>query len=259
MKNNMTIVTVALLLAWSGPAAAQDEEQDSMTVIPVETWTCNYRDGKGPADLDKVIAGWNKWMDEEGVDTYAAATVTPWYYGEGAFDVGWIGYWTDGNSMGAGTDRYLASGGDEAAGFAEVVACDTHSQFASTMIKAPGDNTLADDFVLYFSDCDIRDGADWDAVMDGLQAWGEYMTEQEYGNGLWAMFPAFGSGDMDFDFKYVAAYDSHTTAGAGWEKYGNGGGWEKRLELLGDKIDCDVNRVYNARVVRSMPGETDGD
>ena len=253
MKNKMMLLTVGTLLAWAGPTMAADEEEDSLMVSPVETWTCNYHDGKGAADLQKAIDVWNAWMDKEGNTNYGAITVTPWYYGEDTFDIGWIGFWTDGAAMGAGTDSYLTTGGDAAAGFAEAIGCESHSGFASTMIKSPGEGPPPDKLVLYFSDCNIKDGAEFGAVMDGLRAWSDYLTEQEYNNGLWIMFPAFGSGDMDFDFKQVTSYDSHTAAGAGWDKYGNGGGWQKRNELLGDKLDCDTTRVYNGTFRRKLP------
>lgn len=253
MNNNTAIVTAALVLAWTGPVVAQDDEQDSLDIYPVETWTCHYNDGKGPADLDKAVANWNKWMDEADGEAYGALTVTPWYYGEDTFDVGWIGFWPDGATMGAGTDNYLTNGSDAAAGFAEVVTCDSHSNFATTMIKSPGEREAPDNLVLYFSDCDMRDGAEWEDVLSGMRAWGDYLTEHEYGNGVWLMFPAFGSGDMEFDFKQVVSYDSHAAAGQAYDKYANGGGWEKRFELLGDKLDCDVSRVYNATFRRRMP------
>jgi hypothetical protein len=62
-----TAVSAAMfLLVGFGTAIAQDEESDEPEATPVETWTCDYNDGKGPADLDEVIAEWNDWMDDHG-------------------------------------------------------------------------------------------------------------------------------------------------------------------------------------------------
>lgn len=256
-KNLVSLLAALPLVMFGWAASAQEEEAEDLEVSPVETWTCNYRDGKGPADLDAAIANWNAWMDSEGIETYGAMTVTPWYHGEDSFDVGWLGFWTDGAAMGAGTDTYLGKGGEYAAGFADVVSCDTHSNFASGMIKSPGEGEPPDKLVLYFSDCKIREGANWDAVFAGLGAWADYTAEQDYGNGLWVLFPAFGGGDADYDFKFVASYDNHSVAGKAYDKYGNGGGWQKRQELLGDKLDCDVSRVYNATFRRKLPPPAD--
>ena len=61
-------------------------------VIPVELFACSYNDGKGSADLDKVIDKWNAWTDKNGIDDYAAWTLTPYYFGpEQEFDVIWMG------------------------------------------------------------------------------------------------------------------------------------------------------------------------
>ena len=190
-------------------------------------------------------------MDDQGNGTYGALTLTPWYHGAETFDVGWLGYWNNGASMGAGTDKYLAEGGELAAGFAAAVTCDTHSNFASMMIKSPGDGEPPPGLVVYFSDCKMADGAEWGAVREGLGAWADYMTEQAYNNGMWILFPAFGDGDADFDFKSVTTYENHAAAGAAYDKYGNGGGWQKRSELHGDLLSCDVSRVYNGKFQRT--------
>lgn len=247
---------LVLSLAWSG-AFAEDGDEDGMRVGPVETFTCNYNEGKGPEDLDNAIEKWTKFMDEKGVNTYGAMTITPHYHGPETFDIGWLGYWTDGNAMGQGLDMWLAEGGEAAAAMFDVISCATHSGFAVAGVKAPASERAPDTSVMYFTDCDVSDDSDFDAVMGGLKQWADYTTEQEYGNGVWLMFPAFGDAGMDMDFKMVTAYDSHAAAGSAWEKYGNGGGWTKRNEIMGDMLSCDTTRVYNARTVRRI--EMSGD
>ena len=56
MKKVLTAATSAFmfLLVASG-ANAQDEDGAEVPVRPVESWTCNYLDGKGPDDLDAVV------------------------------------------------------------------------------------------------------------------------------------------------------------------------------------------------------------
>ena len=241
---------LVLTLTWSG-AFAQDDDA-GMRVSPVETFTCNYNEGKGPADLDKAIAKFNKFLDDKDVTTYGAMALTPHYHGMETFDIGWLGYWSDGNAMGQGLDMWLAEGGETAAALFDVFTCNTHSGFAVTEIKATGSETAPDTSVVYFSDCNVSDDSDFETMMGGLSKWVDYTTEQKYANGMWLMFPAFGDGSMDMDFKMVTAYDSHAAAGSAWEKYGNGGGWMKRNELMGDTLSCDTSRVYNAKAIRRI-------
>jgi hypothetical protein len=258
IRKNAIVGASALVLtfAWSG-AFAQDDDEGGMRVGPVETYTCKYNDGKGPEDLEKAIASFNRFMDDKDVNTYGAMTLTPHYHGPDAFDVGWLGYWTDGNAMGQGQDMWLAEGGETAAAMFDVLTCDTHSGFAVTGVKEPPSETQPDTSVMYFSDCNVSDDSDFETMMAGLKKWADYMTEQEYNNGVWLMFPAFGDAGMDMDFKMVTSYESHAAAGSAWEKYGNGGGWMKRNEIMGDTLSCDTSRVYNATARRriEMGGE----
>ena len=74
----------------------------------MEAFTRNYRAGKGLADLDKVMENWNEWMDDNGAGNYFAMTLTPHYYGENTFDIGWLASWPSGEAMGRGTDLWMS-------------------------------------------------------------------------------------------------------------------------------------------------------
>ena len=234
-------------------ASAQEEQSDDMHILPVETYACDYKDGKGRKDLDKAIATWNAWMDSKAVDSYGAMVLEPYYFGPETFDVAWLGFWTSGDAMGAATDLYLKEGGATAEAFAAVVSCDSHSNFASAGIKAPPAGDPPDSMVLQFSDCNIREGTEWGALMKGYADWAAYQEAEQYGNGLWMLFPAFGGGDAEYDFKEVTSYGDHTAAGKAYEKYANGGGWEKHQETVAHMLRCDDSRVYNVTFVRKLP------
>lgn len=236
-----------------GPAWADNhesgEEGDGMQFVPVETYTCNYVDGKGPADLDKATEYWNKWADKNGLNNYFAITVVPVYHGAESFDVGWLGVWPNGAEMGKSGDLWMTKGGEAAAKFAEVVDCATHSNFATTQMKEPP-GTDPDTFLLAFSDCDVRDAEAWDQVMQGMGEWSAHQSERGYKNGMWMMFAAYGSGDEEFDFKLVESYDTMTELGEAYDMYGTGGDWAVRGELMGDSLSCDASRLYHATVRR---------
>lgn len=52
MKKILTAAASALVFLFVGSEAviAQDEEE-SITFVPVEAWACSFNEGKGPADL----------------------------------------------------------------------------------------------------------------------------------------------------------------------------------------------------------------
>ena len=257
------IVTLASTLLYVGTSSAiaesHAEQQGGPKWVPVETWTCDFRDGQTLEDLQGVTAEWNELMDDEGVDYYFAALVLPNYFGEFMFDVGWLGAWKDGNMMGAGVDMWLAKGGEVGDKFNEVCNWKSHTNFASTNIKSPGDDEEDDKtFVLSFSNCSAKEGKKFDDVMAGMNAWAEYATEHGFQNSIWMMFPVYGESDSDYNFKLLEGHDDHAAFGADYELMGNGGHWRKNSEMLNDLIDCDIARVYDGMTVRDWADEDDG-
>lgn len=242
-------ITLVFATTWA------QEEDKGPAISPVETYTCNYNDGKGPDDLEKVIADWGDYMDEQGVDNYFAMTLTPNYFGGETFQVGWLGSAPTGEALGAGADNWLANGGKHAAAFARVLACDSHSNFATMQIKEPPQRTTPEKVVLTFTDCSAKEGKSMDDVFAAMDQWVAYKVENGYQNGAWVMFPAYGVDDADYDFKLVNGYDSHTDMGKDYDRYTNGGGYMKHTELLGDLLSCNVSRVYDGVVRRRMATE----
>ena len=258
MKRTITTVISALMLVGPGTTIAQEEESEGPAAVPVETFTCDYKDGKGPADLDAVIAEWNDWMDDNGQSDYFAATLTPQYFGERPFDVGWIGVWPDGNAMGAGTDLWITEGGEVGAKFFEVLDCTSHSNFVSLKVKsAPQNDDESDNsFVASFSNCSLEEGKTFDEFMAAHNAWNTYADENGFVNSAWVWWPIFGESNNDYDFKYVSGTSDHTTFGANYQLFSDGH-WKKRSELFKDLLDCDISRVYDGTTVRSMAGDDD--
>ena len=250
-----TLVSSSLLLS-AGLALADAQEGDKPTFRPVETWTCKYNEGKGRADLDEVVAEWNDWMDDEDQGDYFAALLTPYYFGEEMFDVGWVGVWRDGNAMGTGTDLWLSEGGEIGAAFGEVVTCGSHTNFASTRLREPQSDEDESDmnFVVTFSNCSIKDGKSYEDFTTAHEAWNAYADEHGIMEGNWIWWPIMGESNEDYDFKYATGMDDHTQAGANWQKYSEGH-YAKSSELFDDVLDCDIGRMYNATTIRDMSGE----
>lgn len=248
------IAALTTVLGW-GSVLADSHEVEPMRFVPVETWTCNYLDGKGPADLDAVIARWSAWMDEHDQQDYFAVTLTPFYFGADTFDVAWLGSWPGGESMGRSMDLWVNEGSAMSAEFFEVLDCDTHSNFAAAELKAPGGPDV-DSFLLTFSDCTGPDNPEgWDQLMANLGEWSAYLTENGYHQGNWMMFPVYGGGGAKFDFKWIEGFDNHTQLGQDYQRFSDNADWEKQGELLGGLMDCDEARVYQGTVRRRPAGD----
>jgi hypothetical protein len=254
MNKKILALVTAVPLALSGWMTANAQEEEAPPyVTPVDTFACDYNEGKGPADLKGAIDGWNTWMDAQGAKDYAAFTLTPYYFGEDTFDVAWLGFWTSQEAMGAGIDSYLATGGEAAQGFNEVLTCTSHDHWASVNIKPPKEGPAPDKFVLMFSDCSLKNEDGYDALFASLKVATAYQNEHNYENATWMMWPVFGGGgELDYDFKKVSSYSDYTAFGKAYQHNANGGGRQAIKEIMGDQLDCDAARVYNTRVARRM-------
>ncbi|MBT8099978.1 MAG: hypothetical protein KJO82_09525 [Gammaproteobacteria bacterium] len=247
-KLSVALVSGAVFL-YSGLSLAdghEGAEEQSEPAMPVELYACNYADGKEPADLDRVVANWNKWADKEGINDYTAWTLTPFYAGpEQDFDLLWLGISPSATAMGRAQDMWLANGGKIQAQFDEVIPCQAHANFAALAFKAPPEREDTSTLVISFSDCRLADGADFGDVGPALTEWGKYREGHGSTSGIWVMFPAYGAGGEEFDFKYIAAWQNLEDQGADWDQYA-AAGWEKAEELFAGKMDCDASRVYIA-------------
>lgn len=251
----ITVLSAGILLLISaGSVEAQDSDRLAR-FVPTELWACKFNEGRGSADLDAVADKWNAYMDENESDAYAAWTLTPQYFStEQDFDVLWLGAWKDGNAMGQGRDNYHATGGEVMAEFSRVLDCGAHVGFVSRAFKLPpyDDAGAPDMSVLTFTDCSIKEGATYDTVVAGLSAWAKELGDNGSEGAMYQWWPAYGGGgEKKSDFKLLGAHANHASLGADLELLSNGELWRKRMELLGGQFDCDVSRVYDAKLRRA--------
>ncbi len=247
----LTCAIVAFSAMLFGNAAFADQHEGP-TFAPVEIYTCNFLKGKGMDDLDKVSAKWNAWMDDNDNNNYTAVTFTPQFNDpELAFDVAWLGAWPDGKAMGEGMHGMLNEGKEVIAEFYQVLECGVHAGFAAATIKAP-QGPPGDTGVVVFSNCSMAEGKKPADSESALRAWGEYLKGNGIEGPIWAMWPAYGGGNADYDFKLVAAHKDYPAFGAAFDQMTRGGGYLKMAEILGGVVDCDTARVYDTRLRRSM-------
>lgn len=251
----ITIMSVGVLTLVSASCVEAQNDDRLAKFVPTELWACNYNEGQGPDDLDVVAGKLNAYMDENEVDTYQAWTLTPQYFtDEQDFDLLWLGAWKDGNAMGQGRDDYHATGGAIIAEFGKVLDCGAHVGFVSRAFKLPPDYDAGptNTGVITFTDCVMEEGATYDTVVAGMSAWAKTLGDDGSEVAIYQWWPVYGGGgETTLDFKLLGVHANHASLGADLERLGNGELWRKRLELVGDQFDCDVSRVYDARLRRA--------
>jgi len=250
----LTLVTGGLVFAGGlNTAVAQDDDDGAAAV---EIYTCSYADGKGAADLDKVIAKWNKWADDQGLTDYSAWTMTPFYSSpEQDFDIIWLGATQTGKSMGAVQDMWIANSGTLGEDFDSVTPCDSHSMHAAVEFKAPPKREDESSFVLDFSDCTIGDDYHFSTdVAPALTAWSEYRAAQDSTAGMWAFFPVNGGGGEEYDFKFVVSHRNYTAKGVDFDNYEPA----KAREIFPyGMLSCDSSRSYVTTNIRMAESDAE--
>jgi len=240
-----SFMTGLVFLAGSITVSAQD---DAIHVIPVELFTCSYNDQKGPGDLDAVIEKWNAWADKQGIDDYAAWTLTPYYFGpDQEFDMIWLGAGKDAVALGKAQDAYLAENAGLNDAFSEVLSCNAHANFASINFKAPPKGETPGNSILTFSDCNYKEGVTFAALGAAMGEWSKYLGDAGSTAGIWQWYPVYGGGGEEFSFKWLEAHKNFADLGADYETYGNGGGYAVNARLFRHLISCDSTRAYLAQ------------
>ncbi|MDH3612682.1 MAG: hypothetical protein OES10_05310 [Gammaproteobacteria bacterium] len=246
MKRFLTMLaTGSLILAFGfSTGFAQEEEDQSDPATPIEIYACKYNEGMGPADLDAAAAKWNAWADKRELNSYSAWTLVPFYSGpEQDFDFLWLGGAKSAAALGRAQEDWLANGGKIQEQFNAVSTCDGHSNFASVKFKTPPERKNPSRVVVSFSDCNMSDGMSFDDIAPALSAWADYREGHGSTSGMWVLFPAYGQGGEEFDFKFIASWGNLEEQGADWDQY-SAGGYAKADELFAGKLDCDASRVY---------------
>jgi hypothetical protein len=236
-----------------GGALAQDDPQ----FMSVEVFTCKYNDRQGPRNLDDVVGRWNRWMDTNGVDTYTAYTGMPHFYSsEQDFDFLWLGVSPFSEQSGAGTDKWLAEGGDVAAGFAAVATCDNHLNVASYMAKEPvNDGNPAQTPVISIANCKLGEGQRAEDIAAITTMEGQRRAEAGSKAGTWMWFPVHGGNAPDLDYVLVNGWRNHAEREKDLADYFANQGWNNNRRLYSGKVSCDVSRVYNLTLRRAAAAD----
>jgi hypothetical protein len=255
MKTRFTTLLVAgWLLLLAGPASAQD---DSPQIRPAEFFPCTFNEGKDMGDLEKVIARWNAFTDDNDADTgYQAWLLMPDFVSgdHAGWDVGWLGGWPSGAAMGESLDIWHTKGGELQRAFADVVTCAAHMNYAvMPMREAGGEPPKAP--LLTFADCEVERSANMEVGLGAIREWIEYETSAGGDSPHWVFFPAYGEPvDADYDFKWVTGYRDYAAFGKDWDAYANEGGWQKAQQIFPGALECDSPRVYRAKPIRLPDG-----
>ncbi len=237
-------VCVTLQVGTSPVWAVEKEINQS----PVDFRACNFREGKGMQDLQKVNAKFREYANKNDF-AYAAWVLTPEYHAGAGFDVGWLGAWPNSESFGVSMEKWNAPGNPIAAEFDNVIDCSLRHEMASSLpINAP-ESTPVNGIVMFYQ-CSLNGEKTLSEAYAAHLDAGQAMKGKGSLAMSWFYTPALAAGAIDFDYYHVVAFSRYSDMGATMEMYINGGGQQLQSEILGEISSCSTPVVMNALSVR---------
>ena len=240
-------VALSLLLAVSVAGTTQAQDRAAM-----ESWACNYVEGKGYSDLMKVAAKWDKWASKNHPAPYDAYVLTPVFATfEEVPESVWLGFSPTSAQLGAIADQWMSEGGDLIDEFNSVVDCGAHTLSASRAVRAYEKEGEAG--IVQLRSCTANEGVSWGQIAKADQVWADFMTENNLPGGIyrWGAGPGTAK-DSKMDFYTVWITDSLEQRGAAIDQFREiEGASETYSNIYGEDslYTCDKARIYYATPV----------
>lgn len=247
MKNLLRAVTLFYVTSlWGAPLAQAQQPQG----VPVDFLACNFRDGKGRADLEKAAATFRKWANEKDI-AYAAWNLYPQYHPGLNFDVGWMGAWPDGEAFGVSMERWKAAETAEIReSIGEVLDCSGIHQLAVSLpINAP--ESTPQDGILMSYQCTLNDGVSMSQAYAAHLEAGTLMKSMGSLSVSWMFQPAIGAGDIDYDYLHAVVFYRYSDLGAAMDMHINGGGRAAQQKVLSKVSSCQTPVIFDFVSVRA--------
>lgn len=244
------LILAAVLAATLTPGVAAIAQEGTVKAAPVEFRACHYRDGKDAGDLDKVIERFRAYADENNFN-YAAWTMVPQYQTGVDYDVGWLGAWPSSSAFGISMERWMASGGELAASFDEVLDCSGRHEMA-LWVPVTAQESTPEDGVLMIARCSLLEGKTTDEAYRAHIAFGNHMRGLGSMASSWLFYPTLGAGAIDYDYYHAMAFFRYSDLGAALDLYANGGGYAERARTVDKVASCMTPMVFDVESVRGF-------
>ena len=241
------VIFCATAISYGQTANAQEGQ---VKAAPVDFRACTFHDGKGMKDLDRVAEKFRKYANEHDFN-YAAWTLVPQFQSAVPYDIGWLGAWPSNEAFGISMEKWMTTGKELAAEFAEVMDCGSRHELALWVPVTAAEST-PEEGVLMISRCSLNEGKSNDDAFQAHIAFGNHMRGLGSMASSWLFYPTMGTASGDFDYYHAVAFYRYSDLGAALELYSNRGGYQVAQDTLETVADCTTPILFDARNVRAF-------
>ena len=237
------LAMIATLFASTGHA---DDHMRAPTMGAIETFACNFADGKDMDDFVRVAAKWDDFADDAFSAPYQGFVLTSYYSADMEHDLYWVGFSPNFTAQGKTAQEWMEKGAALQAEFDAAAPCDAHSQFGYFPIYSSGTPTPATG-VVDFSGCSVKDGVSQQAIAAADAKMNAFIAELGINVTIGRWFPMHGT-DFAGDFIQASRFDSLAEKGEVYDKFIQAGGPQTQMALYGDLMICrdGPTSLYNA-------------
>lgn len=238
--NKLVKFSAVVTLAFAGSSVLADghDKDQPYPTFGIETYACNYNEGKDLGDLLKVSEKWSQWATETLDTPYSAWLFTPMFFDKAPeFDVYWLGSSDSMVTLGAVQDQWIKTGAKYQKEFNKVMTCDRHTMFEGQTLRFNLDS-LASGNAQFFG-CNFKEGATPEKFVAGTKAFRAFVDTLELKEGIWRWWPSAGHlNQPPFDFLEVVGSASLEERFANKGKYDDSNGNAVWFENNADNMQC---------------------
>ncbi|RLQ20286.1 hypothetical protein DWB85_18385 [Seongchinamella sediminis] len=250
MNKLLFVAVVIVFVAALNYGHSASAQEGQVKAAPVDFRACTFREGKDMEDLDTVSAKFRSYANKHDFN-YAAWTLVPQFQSAVPYDVGWLGAWPDNEAFGISMEKWMTTGKELAVEFDEVMDCGSRHELALWVPVTAADSS-PEEGILMISRCALGEGKSESDAFAAHIKFGNYMRGLGSMASSWLFYPTMGASNIDYDYYHAVAFYRYSDLGAAMELYANGGGYQKREEVLAPVTDCAAPIVFDARSVRAF-------
>ena len=235
----MKLVAQIGLLGLSAAMATTAWSDDHMQMPAfggVETFACDFADGKDMDDLLQLTKKWDAWAKKNHTRAYTGYVLSPFYYDEMQADVYWVGFSPSFEDQAVVQAEFAEMGVKMQAEFDSIIPCKSHRQRA--WVRVRDETTDTDTGVVDFARCTMRPDATLEKMNAADAQMNAFFSEVGSTTRIYRWYPMQGGSNSGADFVQANWSGSLQEKGANADKFLQNGGAQLRNALYGDLLEC---------------------
>jgi hypothetical protein len=232
----LTLLFFASLAYFSTLLAIADDHIEAPVFGGVETFACDFVEGKGMSDLMKVTKKWDKWADKNLSAAYTGLVLSPFYYDTLDADVYWVGFSNSFQDQAVIQAEFQARGAKMQNDFNSVYSCKSHSQLAWVRVRDESGST--DTGIVDFSACTMLPNASQEDISTADTKMNAFLTQINSSARIYRWYPMQGNETDGADFYQANWSGSLEEKGVNTDRFLQNGGVQLRDSLYGNLLSC---------------------